>query len=113
MHDETERARGALRSLEARLRQARESRRAARAPGPTGAAAAPGLGAALRIGVEMVVGVGVGAAIGYGLDRWWGTAPIMTVLFFFLGAGAGALNTHRAIARAGFGRSGRGNGETG
>ena len=110
MHDQSERDRDALRGLEGRLRQARESRRAAGAPAPAGGAA-PGLGMALRAGAEMVAAVGVGAGIGYGLDRWWGTAPIMMVLFFFLGAGAGVLNTHRAIRRGGFGQSG--DGETG
>ena len=111
MNDESERARSALKTLDARLRKAREARRAASPREDADGPAAPGLGAALRIGVEMVAGVGVGAAIGYGLDRWWGTTPAMTVLFFFLGAGAGALNTHRAIVHAGFGRT-DGNGET-
>ena len=102
MDDETGGGRGALRNLKARLRRARETSRIA-PPQARGGPPSAGLGMALRIGVEMVAGVGVGAAIGYGLDRWLATAPVMTVVFFFLGAGAGALNTWRAIAGAGFG----------
>lgn len=102
MDDETDGSRGALRSLKARLRRARETSRIAPPPARGGPPPA-GLGMALRVGVEMVAGVGVGAAIGYGLDRWLATAPVMTIVFFFLGAGAGALNTWRAMTGAGFG----------
>ena len=104
--------RGELGRLESRLRRARESGRAARGRPDGGRAPATGLGTALRIGIEMVAGVGVGTAIGYGFDRWFGTAPALTVAFFFLGAGAGALNTWRAISRAGFGRTDDGPGDS-
>jgi len=54
-----------------------------------------GLGAAMRIGVEMAAAVGVGAAVGWGLDRWFGTAPWLMVVFFALGSAAGAMNVYR------------------
>ncbi len=56
-----------------------------------------GMGLGMRIGVEMVVSVAVGAGIGYLLDRWLGTAPLMMVLFLFLGAGAGVSNVYRVV----------------
>lgn len=54
-----------------------------------------GLGMAFAVATHMVSGLGVGAAIGYYLDAWLGTSPWMLGLFFFLGAGAGVLNTYR------------------
>ena len=113
MSDGPEGDRGDLRRLEARLRRARETSRVAPQAPDDAPPPAAGLGTAFRIGVEMVAGVGVGTAIGYGLDRWLGTAPVLTVVFFFLGAGAGALNTWRAITRAGFGLLGGGSGGKG
>jgi len=96
--------RNAPRRLLEQVRRAREASRVAptRAESPRNNNQGS-LGMALRIGVEMVAGVGVGTAIGYGLDRWLGTAPVLTIIFFFMGAGAGALNTWRALVRAGFG----------
>jgi len=35
------------------------------------------------------------AFLGFGLDRWWGTAPWMTVLGSFLGVGMGMLHVIR------------------
>jgi ATP synthase protein I len=54
-----------------------------------------GLGMAFGAAAHMVAGLGVGAAIGYFLDSWLGSSPWMLGLFFFLGAGAGMLNTYR------------------
>ena len=54
-----------------------------------------GLGMAFGVAAHMVAGLGVGAAIGYFLDSWLGSSPWMLGLFFFLGAGAGVLNTYR------------------
>jgi ATP synthase protein I len=54
-----------------------------------------GLGIAFGVAAHMVAGLGVGAAIGYFLDIWLGSSPWMLGLFFFLGAGAGVLNTYR------------------
>ena len=45
----------------------------------------------------LVVGVG----IGWLLDHSFGTMPMFLVLFFFLGAVAGALNVWRMVTRMG------------
>ena len=81
--------------LDARLRAARERETKPAGDGPRGGTTS-GIGIGLRIGVEMVAGLGVGLAIGWGLDKWWGTRPIMMIVFFFLGAAAGILNAYRA-----------------
>ena len=51
----------------------------------------------MRISVEMIVTVAVGAAIGYALDAWLGTAPLLMVVFLFLGAAAGVSNVYRVV----------------
>jgi len=103
MTDGGERERETLARLGARLKRARQSSRIVpHRPGRAGPPSA-GLGIALRIGVEMVAGVAVGAGIGYLLDQWFGTSPWLLIVFFFLGAGAGGLNTYRAITGSGFG----------
>ena len=56
-------------------------------------------GWAIRVGVELVVGLVVGGGIGGMLDRWFGTSPLMLIVFFFLGAAAGMANVFR-VARA-------------
>jgi ATP synthase protein I len=65
------------------------------------AAQSPGgaLGQALRLGVELVAGVAVGGFIGWGLDRLFGTAPFLMVLFLGLGATAGIMNVVRTAKR--------------
>jgi ATP synthase protein I len=50
----------------------------------------------LRFATELVSAVIVGAAIGWGLDWLFGTRPILTVVFFMVGAGAGIINVNRA-----------------
>lgn len=87
--------RKAIDDLDARLRAA-QARETKPAEGGGKNSTTSGLGIGLRIGVEMVAGLGVGLAIGWGLDRWWGTKPIMMIVFFFLGAAAGILNAYRA-----------------
>ena len=57
------------------------------------------LGQALRLGVELVAGVAVGGFIGWGLDRLFGTAPFLMVLFLGLGAAAGIMNVVRTAKR--------------
>ncbi|MGE0718399.1 MAG: AtpZ/AtpI family protein [Alphaproteobacteria bacterium] len=68
------------------------------------------LGWAFRIGVDLVAALVVGVGIGWLLDGWAGTMPLFVVLFFFLGAAAGALNVWRAVNRMGLvaGNSGSG-----
>lgn len=71
--------------------------------GPAHADAPPSqgkaLGQALKLGIELVAGVGVGFFIGWGLDRLFGTAPFLMVVFLGLGAAAGILNVVRAAKR--------------
>lgn len=56
-------------------------------------------GAGLQVGIELVAGVAFGALLGYGLDRWLGTAPLLLIAFFMLGAAAGTLNAYRWLRR--------------
>lgn len=48
-----------------------------------------------RIGTELVSGVLVGAVLGYFLDRLFHTAPLLLIIFLFLGGIAGFLNVYR------------------
>ena len=57
---------------------------------PAGAMALVG-----RIATEMVAGVMVGGFLGWLLDIWLGTSPLMMIVLFFLGAGAGMMNIWR------------------
>lgn len=60
-----------------------------------------GMGMAFAVAAHMVAGLAVGGGIGYMLDRWLDTSPWMLVLFFFLGSGAGILNTYRMASGMG------------
>lgn len=57
---------------------------------------ASALGNALRLATELVAGVIVGGCIGWALDRWFGTSPIMLLVFLILGSAAGILNVIRS-----------------
>jgi ATP synthase protein I len=57
------------------------------------------MGIAFRIATELVVGVFVGGALGWLLDRLFGTAPILLIVFLLLGIAAGLLNSVRAAQR--------------
>ena len=52
----------------------------------------------LRVGVELVSALVVAVAIGYGLDRLFGTTPILTAVFVPVGGAAGVLNVWRLFA---------------
>ncbi len=56
-------------------------------------------GVGLQVGIELVAGVAGGTLIGFFLDRWLGTAPLLLILFFMLGAAAGTLNAWRWMRR--------------
>ena len=47
------------------------------------------LGNAFKLGTELVAAVIVGTIIGFILDNWFGTKPILIIVFFFFGAIAG------------------------
>lgn len=57
-------------------------------------------GQAFRYAAELIVGVGVGGFLGWWLDRYFGSAPWLMVLFVILGFAAGLLNVIRAAQRA-------------
>jgi len=90
-------------SFEERLKAAR-SRQGLDAPpslsarnsGDIGGLSPWGIG--LRVGIELVSALVVAVAIGYGLDRWFGTKPILTAVFVLLGGAAGVLNVWRVFA---------------
>lgn len=49
------------------------------------------------IGVALVAATAIGLAIGYGLDRWLGTSPWLTLTFTLLGIVAGFINLFRDV----------------
>ena len=53
------------------------------------------MGNAFKLGTELVAAVGVGTIIGFILDNWFGTKPILIIIFFFIGFAAGILNVVR------------------
>jgi ATP synthase protein I len=57
-----------------------------------------GMALGLRIGLELVVAVMVATLVGWGIDRWLGTAPWVSIAMFFLGVAAGMVNVYRAVA---------------
>ena len=60
---------------------------------------AASLGKALKISTELVAAVVVGTTIGFLLDNWFGTKPMLTICFFFMGMAAGILNVIRSAKR--------------
>ncbi len=84
-----------LDDLKARLEKARGAQdRRAGWRGPKGRRSGA-LGVALQVAFELVGALGVAVLLGWALDRWLGTAPLLLVMFFFLGAAAGGLNVYR------------------
>ena len=55
------------------------------------------------IGVTLVAATAIGLAIGYGLDRWFGTNPWLTLTFTLLGIAAGFVNLFRDLGLIGRG----------
>jgi ATP synthase protein I len=80
-----------LRELDEKLREAR-----GRAPLPKEEPPPSKLGLAFRLSTELVAAVVVGGAIGWGLDRLFGTSPLLLIVMFFLGVAAGFRNVVRA-----------------
>ena len=60
---------------------------------------AASLGKALKISTELVAAVFVGSTIGFLLDNWFGTKPLLTICFFFMGVAAGILNVFKSAKR--------------
>jgi ATP synthase protein I len=53
------------------------------------------------VGIAMVVSVAIGYFIGAAIDRYFHTAPAFTIIFIFLGIGAGFLNVFRTLRKYG------------
>ena len=53
------------------------------------------IGTAFKLSTELVSAVVVGTIIGFILDNWFGTKPLLILLFFFVGVIAGILNVVR------------------
>lgn len=91
-----------LDELSRRLKEVREARAGrARGKGAGLSSEAKGYGFAIRLAIELVSALAVGVFLGWMLDRWLGTGPWLLVVFFFLGAAAGALNVYRAAKSLG------------
>jgi len=54
---------------------------------------------AFKVATEFLAGLLVGGVIGWYLDQWFGTRPVLFLLFFALGAAAGMLNVFRNAYR--------------
>lgn len=86
-----------LRDLEERIDRAKTARAPSRPHQETHYSQAQ-LG--WRMVIELVAGLGIGCGIGYGLDRLFGTMPVLLVLFTLLGFAAGVqtmLRTAREV----------------
>ena len=57
------------------------------------------IGNAFKLGSELVAAVAVGTIIGFILDNWFGTKPILIIVFFIFGAAAGIMNVFKAAKR--------------
>jgi len=51
------------------------------------------------IGLHLVSGVIVGVFLGYFLDKYFGTSPWLTIIFFFLGIAAGFRNMYKDVQK--------------
>jgi ATP synthase protein I len=83
---------GRLADIEARLKKAREKRgevRQVESPNSK-------LGVAFRLVTELLAAVIVGGAIGWGLDRLFGTGPLLLIVMFMVGVAAGFFNVVRS-----------------
>lgn len=57
------------------------------------------VGDALQLGASIVIAIFLGAAIGYYLDRWLGTFPYLSVVFFLFGVAAAGRNVWIAVRK--------------
>ena len=57
------------------------------------------IGALSTVGFSFVLAIMIGAWVGWTLDKWLGTKPWMSFLFFVLGVAAGVLNVYRTSNR--------------
>ena len=57
------------------------------------------MGSAFRLGTELVAAAVVGTIIGFILDNWFGTKPLLIILFFLFGSAAGIYNVIKAAKK--------------
>ena len=57
-------------------------------------------GALSTVGLAFVLALVIGFWFGSVLDGWFGTRPVLTIVFFFLGLAAGILNVFRIVSQA-------------
>jgi len=57
-------------------------------------------GSLSTVGLAFVLALVMGFWFGSVLDRWVGTKPLFTIVFFFFGLAAGILNVYRIVSRA-------------
>jgi ATP synthase protein I len=93
---ETEAIKRRLHDLEGKVRDARSRHEPASSASQDRGSA---MGEALKLSTEMIAGVAVGGFIGWALDRLFGTAPILMVVFLIIGGAAGILNVIRSAQR--------------
>ncbi len=85
--------------FDSRLKKLRQDTGIAREDEPEKPVGPRGYGAGIQVGIELIAGVLVGGFVGYWLDQWLGTWPVIFLVMFFAGAGAGMLNAFRYINR--------------
>jgi ATP synthase protein I len=85
-----------LDDLDNRIRAAREREMVATENGPGRRQSSSGIALGMRVSIEFVAGVAVGVGLGWGLDLFFGTKPVLMVVFLLLGGGAGVMNAYRA-----------------
>ncbi|MBF0541280.1 MAG: AtpZ/AtpI family protein [Nitrospirae bacterium] len=54
---------------------------------------------ASQVGIQIVISTFVGLAMGYGLDKLFGTAPILMLIFLTLGIIAGFVELFRTVKK--------------
>jgi ATP synthase protein I len=65
--------------------------------GPDNIGSAMSLG--FRVMSEFVAAVGVGALIGWQADKWFGTSPLLLILFLLLGTAAGFWSVYKLATK--------------
>jgi ATP synthase protein I len=74
-----------------------EAKPAASFQGPNNIGSAMSTG--FRVMSEFVAAVAVGGLIGWQCDRWFGTSPILLILFLILGTAAGFWTVYRIASK--------------
>ena len=56
---------------------------------------------ASSLGIHLVLSTAVGLILGWYLDKWFKTAPVLTIVFFFIGTFAGFRQIYLEIKKLG------------